>query len=81
MRCVGSAKSDWWFGRYCQQIGQNGVPKKITRNIILTEKIQMTNIISNFDTDNIVFGTEVLAHHPEELPLEIWEFTNLHWVL
>ena len=35
----------------------------------------MTNIIENFIADNIVFGTEVLAHHPEELSLEIWEFT------
>ena len=46
-----------------------------------TEKMMMTNIIENFVADNIVFGTEVLAHHPEELPLEIWEFTNFHWVL
>ena len=40
----------------------------------------MTNIIENFIADNIVFGTEVLAHRPEELSLEIWEFTNFHWV-
>ena len=38
----------------------------------------MINIIENFVADNIVFGTEVLAHHPEELSLEIWEFTNFH---
>ena len=40
-----------------------------------TEKMMMTNIIENFVADNIVFGWEVLAQHPEELPLEIWEFT------
>ena len=36
----------------------------------------------NFVADNIVFGMEVLAHHhhPEELSLEIWEFTNFHQV-
>ena len=37
-----------------------------------TKKIIMTNIIGNFIADNIVFGMEVLAHHPEELSLEIW---------
>ena len=31
----------------------------------------MTNIIENFVADNYVFGTEVLALHPEELSLEI----------
>ena len=31
----------------------------------------MTIIIGNFIADNIVFGTEVLAHHPEVLYLEI----------
>ena len=36
-----------------------------------TKKIIMTNIIGNFIADNIVFGMEVLAHHPEELSLEI----------
>ena len=41
-----------------------------------TEKMMMT--IGNFVADNIVFGAEVLAHHPEELPLEIWVFTNFH---
>ena len=53
--------------RYAQKIGQNGVPKrffeKITRNMILTEKIQMTKNIGNFYSDNIVFGPEVLADH------------------
>ena len=44
------------------------------------EKMMMTNIIRNFVADNIVFGMEVLAHRPEELPLEIWVFTNFHWV-
>ena len=44
-----------------------------------TEKI-MTNIIGNFAADNIVFGMAVLAHHPEELSLEILEFTNFHQV-
>ena len=44
------------------------------------EKMMITNIIGNFFADNIVFGMEVLAHHPEELSLEIWEFTNFHQV-
>ena len=43
-----------------------------------TEIMMMTNIIGTFVADNIVFGTEVLAHHPEGLSLEIWQFTNLH---
>ena len=41
-----------------------------------SENTQMTNIIENFVADNIVFGMEVLAHHPEEL----WEFINFHQV-
>ena len=45
-----------------------------------TEKMMITNIIENFGADNIVFGMEVLAHHPEELSLEIWKFTNFHQV-
>ena len=45
-----------------------------------TEKMMMTNIIGNFIADIIVFGMEVLAHHLEELSLEIWEFTNFHQV-
>ena len=45
-----------------------------------TKKLMITNIIENFVADNIVFETEVQAHHPEELPLEIWEFTNFHQV-
>ena len=64
--------------------GQIEVPErffeKISRKMLFTKKCMMTNIIENFVADNIVFGTEVLAHHPEELPLEIWEFTNFHWV-
>ena len=44
-----------------------------------TEKM-MTNIIGNFVADNIVFGVEVLAHHSEELSLEIRKFTNFHQV-
>ena len=56
--------------------------KKLVKmgNIILTEKIQMTNIIKNFDADNIVFWKQVLAHHPEKLSLEIWEFTSFYQV-
>ena len=54
--------------------------EKISRNMIVTKKMMMINIIGNFIADNIVFGMEVLAHHPEELPLEIWEFTNFHRV-
>src|ERR1700743_1033564 len=60
--------------------GQNGVPEgffeKISRNMTLREKMQMTIIIENFVADNIVFGMEVLAHHPEELSLEIWNSSN-----
>ena len=52
--------------------------EKISRNMTDTEKMMMNNIIGNFVADNIVFRTEVLAHHPEELPLEIWEFTNFY---
>ena len=40
----------------------------------------MNHIIGNFVADNIVFEMEVLAHHPEELSLEIWEFTDFHQV-
>ena len=50
--------------------------EKISRKMIVTKKLMMSNIIENFVADNYVFGTEVLAHNPEELPLEIWEFTN-----
>jgi len=38
----------------------------------MAEQMMMNNIIGNFVADNIVFGMEVLAHHPEELSLEIW---------
>src|ERR1700761_2262082 len=66
----------WPKNRYGQESGQNGVPEgffeKISRNMIVTEKMLMTNIIGNFVADNIVFEKEVLAHHPEELSLEIW---------
>ena len=55
--------------------------EKISRNMLVAKKLIMINIIENFVADNIVVGTEVLANHPEELPLEIWEFTNFHWVL
>ena len=60
--------------------GQIQVPEsfleKISRNMTDTEKVMMTKIIGNFVVDNIVFGMEVLAHHPEEPSPEIWEFTN-----
>ena len=75
---------DQWFERYGQKSGQNGVPErffeKISRNMIVTEKMLMTNIIGNFVADNIVFGMEVLAHHPEKLSLEILKYTNFHQV-
>ena len=45
--------------------------ENISRNMIVTEKMIMSNIIGNFVADKIVFGVEVLAHHPEELSLEI----------
>ena len=47
------------------------IKPKISRNMTYTEKIMMTNIIGNFVADNIVLGMKVLAHHPEELSLEI----------
>ena len=46
----------------------------------LTEKMQMTNIIGNFVADNIFFGREMLAHHPEQPSLEILEFTKSNQV-
>ena len=49
-----------------------GLPEKISRNMIVTEERLMANIIGNFVADNIAFRREVLAHHPEELSLEIW---------
>ena len=71
-----------WIRRYGQESGQIGVPERffenISRNMIVTEKMIITNTIGNFVADKNVFGVEVLAHHPEELPLEIWEFTNFH---
>ena len=40
---------------------QNGVPEgsfeKISRNMIVTEKMHMTNIVKNFVADNIAFGS------------------------
>ena len=35
--------------------------EKISRNMLVTKKLMMTNIIGNFIDDNIVFGVEVLA--------------------
>src|ERR1700761_8769629 len=45
--------------------------------MIVTEKIMTTNIIGNFVADKIVFGVEVLAHHPEELSLYMGNYGNL----
>ena len=45
-----------------------------------TEKMMMANIIGNFAADNIVFGMEVLAHHLEELSLEIWVLTFIEFL-
>ena len=63
---------------------QIGVPErffeKISRNMRDTERMMITNIIGNFVADNIVFGMEVLAHHPEETSPKIWEFTNFNQV-
>src|ERR1700744_273160 len=39
--------------------------EKISRNMTDTEKMMMNNIIGNFVADNIVFRTEVLAHHTD----------------
>src|ERR1700744_1696180 len=72
------------FKSYGRKSGQIWVRKrffeKISRNMIVAKKLMMTNIKGNFIADNIVFGMEVLAHHPEKLSLEIWEFTNFHRV-
>ena len=55
-----------------------GFFEKISRNMTDTKKLMIADIIGNFIADNIVFRMEVLAHHPEELSIEIWEFTNFH---
>ena len=39
--------------------------------------MMVTNIIGHFVADNIVFGMEVLAHHPKELSIE----TILNFIL
>ena len=62
----------------CQIGGPERFFEKISRNMTNTEKMLMTNIIENNVADNIVIGMEVLTHHPEELSLEIWGFTNFH---
>src|ERR1700761_2741147 len=84
MSKIGQVVPEIWTKKWSKS-GQIEVPdrffEKISRNMTDTEKMMITNIIGNFVADNIVFGTEVPAHHPEELPLEIWEFTNFHWVL
>ena len=84
MSKIGQVVPEIWAKKYSKS-GQIKVPErffeKISRNMTDTEKMMMANTIENFVADNIVFGTEVLAHHPEELPLEIWEFTNFYWVL
>ena len=72
------------FKSYGQKSGQIWVCErffeKISRNMTDIKKMIMTNIIWNFVAGKIVFGVEVVAHHPEELSLEIWEFTNFRWV-
>ena len=83
MSKIGQVVPEIWAKKWSKS-GQIEVPErffeKISRNMTDTEKMKMTNIIENFVADNIVFGTEVLAHHPKELFLEIWEFTNFHQV-
>src|ERR1700761_4275193 len=63
------------FKSYGQKSGQIWVPErffeKVTRNMLFTKKLMMNNSI---------LLPEVLPHHPEELHLEICEFTNFHWV-
>src|ERR1700761_3470311 len=58
---------------YGQKSGQIWVCErffeKISRNMIVTKNLMMANIIGIFIADNIVFGNEVLAHHPDELSL------------
>ena len=67
-------KSDhiWVCERFFEEISRN--------MLVTTKKLMITTIIENFIADNIVVGMEVLAHHPEELSLEIWEFTDFHQV-
>ena len=63
-----------------QNRGQKVVELGYLRNMIVTEKIIMTNIIGNFVANNIVFEIEALAHHPKDLSLEICKFSNFHQV-
>src|SRR6201991_2052483 len=57
------------FKSYGQKSGQIWVSvrffEKISRNMLVTKKLMTTNIIENFVAYNIVFGSEVLAHHLE----------------
>ena len=55
-----------------------GFFEKIARYMTDTEKMLMTNIIGNYVADNNVLGMKVLPHHPQELSLDIWGFSNFH---
>ena len=83
MRKIGPVDPEIWAKMWSKS-GQIGVPERffenISRNMIVTETMKMKNIIRNFVADKIVFKLEMLAHHPEEISLEIWEFTNFHQV-
>ena len=79
MSIIGQVVPEIWAKKWSKS-GQRGFFEKISRNMTDTEKMMMTNIRGNFVADNIVYGMEVLAHHPEKLPLEIWECTDFHQV-
>src|ERR1700755_2750959 len=71
MSKIGPVDSEIWAKKWSTW-GPQRIFDKISRNMIVTENMLITNIIGNFVADNIVFGVKVLAHHPEELSLEIW---------
>src|ERR1700744_5816034 len=79
MSKIGPVDPQIWPKKWSKWVPE-GFCEKISRKMIVTEKMQTTNIIENFVADNIVFGMKVLAHHPEELSLEVWEFTNFRQV-
>src|ERR1700755_2366355 len=65
---IGQVVPEIWARKWSKS-GQIEVPErlfeKISRNMTNTEKIMMTNIIGHFVADNIVFRTEVVAHHTD----------------
>ena len=70
MSKIGPLDPEIWAKKWSKS-GQIEVPErffeKISRNMTDKEKMMMTNIIGNVMADNIVFGSGVIARHPEEL--------------